>query len=77
MNTHPGNHGVEHPFISALIMRYIGRCAAHVKCDDLVKTGLISGFNSANNAASRAGQNRILALKQTRISQPAIGLHHL
>ena len=58
-------------------MRYIGRCATHVKCDDLVKTGLTGGFNSANNAASRPGQNRILALKQTRISQPAIGLHHL
>ncbi len=74
-HAHTGNLGFEIAFIFAVIMRNVGRCAAHIKTDDLIKAIHFGGPHHADNTARRAGQYRILALELRGIGQPAIGLH--
>ena len=67
--------GLERPLIGARIMANVGGGAAHVEADQLVIAGQFAGLHHADHAPSRAGQNRVLALKQLGVGQPAIGLH--
>ena len=56
-------------------MRDVGRGAAHVEADHLVEAGRGRGPRHADDAARRAGQDRVLAAEARGIGQPAVGLH--
>ena len=77
LHAHTRNNCLEHAFIVIFVMRHIGRGAAHVKSDHLVKTGLFGRTHCPDNATGRPGQNGILALKQAGPFQAAVRLHEL
>ena len=68
---HPGHLGFKGALIGAVEMRHIGGGSAHVKADDLAKSGAFCRLRHGHHAARRAGENRILALKQIGCGQPA------
>ena len=57
------------------IERHIRAGAAHVEADDAVEARHGGGARRADDAARRAGQDRVLALEASRIGQPAGGAH--
>ena len=69
------DQGLEGALIFAVVMRHVGRGAAHIEGDQLVETGLPGRTYTADDAAGRTGQDRILALEHGRVGQPAAGLH--
>ena len=74
-HAHAGDLGFEFALQLSGIVRYVGRCPAHVEADDFAEAGCLRGAHHADYAARRAGENRILALKALRIGQPAAALH--
>ena len=56
-------------------VRHIGGGAAHVEADDVVEAGLLRGPGHADDAAGRAGHDRVLAAEADRVGQAAVGLH--
>ena len=72
---HARDLGVERPLERAGIMGDVGRGAAHVEADDPVEARQRRGPGGADDAAGRAGEDRVLALEQARVDQPAIALH--
>ena len=72
---HTGHLGFKLALKSAGKVRHVGGRAAHVKADHPLAARLLRGARHADNAAGRAGQNRVLASKGLRIGQPARGLH--
>ena len=74
-HAHARHFRLEGALESAVIMRDIGRRAAHVEADDAVEPGRLAGLCQRNDAACRAGKNRILALKEVRRGQAAGGHH--
>ena len=67
--------GLELTFELARVVRYVGRGAAHVEADDLVEAAHLGGAHGADDAAGRAGQDRVLALEAVGFGQPAAALH--
>ena len=74
-HAHAGDQGLECPLVFAGIVGHVGRRAAHVETDQLPEAGHFGRAHRADDAAGRAGQDRILALEAARIGQAAIGLH--
>ena len=74
-DAHAGDLGVEGALEGAGIVGDVGRGAAHVEADDPLEPGQRRGLGGADDAAGRAGQDRVLALEQPRVDQPAIALH--
>ena len=80
-----GQHGGPHPdpgdlrLVLALevprVVRHVGRRAAHVEPDHLGEAGVLCGSRHADDAAGRAGQDRVLAAEAGRVGQAAVGLH--
>ncbi len=64
--------GLKAALIGSGIVADIGGGAAHVEADQAVMARKLSGLDHADDTACRAGKDRVLALKQTRIGQPAI-----
>ena len=74
---HAGDFGDEGALVLAGPVRDVGRRAAHVEADDPVEAREPRHFDRADDAARRAGQDRVLALEQVRVGEPAARLHEL
>ena len=74
---HAGDLGFKRALIFTGEMRHVGGRAAHVESDHFVKAGKPRDRRSADHAARRAGENRILTLKFIRVRQPTRALHEL
>ena len=74
-HAHAGDFGFESALVFAVEMRHVGRGAAHVEADQMLKAGLSAGLRHADHAAGGAGENGVLALEQFRRGQPARGHH--
>ena len=72
---HAGDGALAGPLVGAGEMRDVGRGAAHVEADDMVEAGLRGGARHADDAARRAGEDRVLAAKGRGVGQAAIRLH--
>lgn len=59
-----GHFSFEGTFIFTIKMRDVRRGAAHVEADDFQEASRFAGTGEADDTACRAGQDRILALKQ-------------
>ena len=57
------------------IVSYIGRRTAHVESDQLPEPRLDPGPDHADDTAGGAGQDRVLALEEPGVRQPAVGAH--
>ena len=68
-HAHAGDLGLEGALVLAVIVRHVGRGAAHVEADQAVEAGFASGLGHADHAAGGAGQDRILALEELRGSE--------
>jgi len=71
------HQGLEGALILAVVVGHVGGRSTHVEGDDLIEPGLLGGFDRAHDAASRPGQDGILALEQASIRQATVGLHEL
>ena len=67
----PGDFGLEGALVFAVEMGDVGRRAAHVEADHAVKAGAAPGLRHRDDAAGRAGQDRVLAGEQLRRGQAA------
>jgi len=74
---HAGHLGLEGALVFTRKMRHVGRGATHVEADHAVEASELRHCRRADDAAGRAGQNRILALELVRIGQAAGALHEL
>ncbi len=74
-HAHAGHLGVEGALEFAGVMRHVGAGAAHVEADHLGVTAGHGGAHHADDAAGRAGQDRVLALEVVRFGQAAAALH--
>ncbi len=74
-NAGAGDFRLEGAFELAVVMRDIGRSAAHVETDHSLEAGHRSGAHGSHDAAGRAGQDGILAAEQVGLRQPAVRLH--
>ena len=74
-HAHPGDQGLEGAFVLAVVMRNVGRCAAHVEADDLVVARHRRRPDGADDAARRTRQDAVLAAEEARIGETAVGLH--
>ena len=72
---HARDFGFETAFVFAGEMADIGAGAAHVKADQPVEPGLLRGLDHADDAPRGPAQDRVLALEQACVRQPAVGLH--
>ena len=72
---HPGDQGFERALVFAGIVGHVGRGAAHVEADQLAEAGHLRCAHRADDAAGRAGQDRILALEAPRVGEAAVRLH--
>ena len=74
---HP--HARDHRLAGALVaageMRDVGRGAAHVEADTRSKPASAGGLRHADDAARRAGQDRVLAAEGGGVGEPAVRLH--
>jgi hypothetical protein len=57
------------------VVGHVGGSAPHVETDHLVVTGQARGARHADDAAGRAGQDRVLALEHPGVGQAAGRLH--
>ena len=60
-HAHARDFGLEGALVFAGKMRHVGRGAAHVEADQPIEAGLPAGLCHADDAARRAGQDRVLA----------------
>ena len=74
-HAHARDLGLERALVFAVVMRHVGRGAAHVEADQLLEAGFAAGLGHADHAAGGAGQDRVLALEQLGGGEPA-GRHH-
>ena len=72
---HPGDRGLEGALELAVVVRHVGRRAAHIEADHLAEPGHRRGLDHADHAAGRAGQDGVLALEEVRIGEAAVRLH--
>ena len=76
-DAHAGHRRLERPLERAVVERHVGRCAAHVEADDPVEPRPLRRARRADDAAGRAGQDRVLAAERRRLRQPATRLHEI
>ena len=69
--------GLESTLVLACEMRHVRRRTAHVEADHLVEARKLRHCGGTDNAARRAGQNRVLTLKFVSVSQSTRALHEL
>ena len=83
-HANPGDLCFELPFELPRVVRHVGGCAAHVETDHLHRAlrcsrvsgkGQFRGARHADDAASRAAEDRVLALERPRIGQATGRLH--
>ena len=74
-HAHARDLGLEGALVFAVVMRHVGRGAAHVEADQMLEASLAAGLGHADHAAGGAGQDRVLALEQFGGGEPA-GRHH-
>ena len=74
-HAHAGDLGLEGALVGAVIVGDVGRGAAHVEADDLVEAGELGRLGHADDAAGRAGQDRVLALEAVGGGEAAGGHH--
>ena len=74
---HARDFGLERALELARVERDVGRGAAHVEADHLIEPGHRRRARGADDAAGRAGQDRVLALEARGLRQPAMGLHEV
>ena len=72
---HPRHLRLKGPLKLAGVVRGVGRGSAHVEADDLVVPSVGGGARHADDAASRAGDDAVLALEEPRVGQATTGLH--
>ena len=72
---HAGDFRIVTPFVFAAVGRHIGRCASHIKANQLFKSCRRSGFNHADNAGSGSGQDAVFAAEVLGKSEPTVALH--
>ncbi len=68
---HAGDFGFERALVFAVVVRHVGRGAAHVEADQLLEARLAAGLGHADHAAGGAGQDGVLALEQFGGGEPA------
>ncbi len=69
-HAHAGDLRVEGALVLAVIVRNVGRGAAHVEADHLVEAGEPCRSDHADHATGRTGQQRVLALEHVGSRQP-------
>ena len=74
-DAHARHLRLEGPFERAVIVRDVGRGTAHVEADHAREAGHLGRARPRDDAAGRAGQDRVLALEEIGRRQPAGGLH--
>ena len=74
-HAHAGHQGLEGALVFAVVVRDIGRRAAHVEGDDLVEAGLPRRLHRADDAPGRPAQDRVLALEERGVGQAPARLH--
>src|SRR5690606_4438046 len=74
-HAYAGYRGFVVAFVNARKMRYIGRCAAHVKTDDFRVAGLLAAARHAYDPACRTRQNGVLATEAMGVREPTRRLH--
>ena len=74
-HAHARDLRVEGALIFAVVMRDVGRGAAHVEADHLVEARKPCCLDHADDAACRTGQQRVLALEHVGCRQPSRGHH--
>ncbi len=72
---YPGHLGLVLPLELSREVRDVGGRAAHVESDHPVEARRARGAGHADDAAGRAGQDRVLAAERRGLGQPAVGLH--
>ena len=63
-HAHARDLGLEGALVFAVVVRHVGRGAAHVEADQILEAGFAAGLGHADHAAGGAGQDRVLALEQ-------------
>jgi hypothetical protein len=74
-HAHAGHLGLELALELAGVVAHVGGGAAHVEADHALHAGQFGRPGHADDAAGRAGQDRVLALEGVRVGQAAGGLH--
>ena len=74
-HAHAGDQCVERTLELAVVVRDVGRSAAHVEADDAPEAGLGGGAHGTDDAGGGAGEDGVLALEQPRVGETAVGLH--
>ena len=74
-HAHAGHLRLERALELAGEVRHVGRRTAHVEADDVAEVGQLRRAHHADDAAGRAGQDRVLALERVRVGQAARRLH--
>src|SRR5436305_1739941 len=74
-HAHARDLRLERALVLAVVVRHVGRGAAHVEADQAIEPRLASGLRHADHTAGWTGEDRVLALEQLRRGQPA-GRHH-
>jgi hypothetical protein len=75
--SNPRNFGVECALVFSCVVRDIRGSPAHVEADDLANPRLLRGARRTDDAARRAGKDRVLALELLSIGETAGRLHEL
>ena len=74
-HAHAGDQGVEGALVFAVVVRHVGRGAAHVEADEPLEAAHGGGAHHAHDAAGGAGEDGVLALEEARVGEAAVGLH--
>ena len=74
---HPGDLGLEAALIGAGVMAHVRAGAAHVEADEPLVPGRLGRAYHADDPARRPRQDRVLALEQVRVGEPAVRLHEV
>ena len=69
---HAGHFRLKTALKFARKMTDIGGGAAHVKTNQLIKTGFLAGLHHTDNPPGRTGKDCIFALEFARICEPAV-----
>ena len=67
--------GHERALVLAVVVRHVGRGAAHVEGDDAVDSGHRARLDRADDPAGGPREDRVLALERVRLDEPAVRLH--
>ena len=76
-NSNPRDDAFVGKLVLAGIMRHVGRRAAHVEADQVIVLVRSACRDHSDNAARRAGQDRVLAAEGARFGETAVRLHEV